>query len=942
MKKKTKLLFKSITLGLLLGSCLYSAQPVFATPYGVGGAKADGDESTAVGPSDYTVADGAYSAAYGYNARAVGWYSVASGDGARANGYYSVALGSNNTAEPDQSSAVGFGNHVGAKGYDGSAIGRANFVYWKSSSAFGCWNVIGDDSQESTTNVEASAFGFSNKVEGSKGSAFGHANYASGAEASAFGYNNYATGDYSNAFGRWNNYDFVTEKSLLSGDYSSAIGHNNIASGQSASAFGSENTASDTGASAFGSGNEASGQRSTAVGVSNEAETAFSTAMGFENKTQGPRASAVGYRNKASGLNAAAFGNGILQGDDTEIPNEASGDYSSAFGVANLASGLNAAAFGNGIKQDDNTVISNEASGDYSSAFGVVNMASGDYAAAFGNNSKAYAAYSLAIGSSAEAGDQTDAGATETIAIGHTAKATALEAIAMGFKAQATGQKATSLGASSAASAEGATAVGDGAMAEAEGAAAFGWRASAGAVNSVALGTDAYAGAANSVALGANSLAGALPTPVDYTYMGTKISDSFAGKSPLAVVSVGTEGGERLVTNVAAGRISATSTDAINGSQLWYVADSINTRINDVIAGMPVVDAGNNTTVDVTPASSSGGSTPSGNASTSQPPAEIVQKTYTVSAWDTTVEADAGENNIIVTPTIDTTGMTRDYKLALNKDLTVDSVTATDITAANGAIDNITAKDIQTDTLTATDVTATNGTIDNITAKDVQTDTLTATDITATNGTIDNITTNVVKVGGGNVTIDNNGMSIAGGPSVTTDGVDAGGKKITNVADGVAPTDAVNMGQLGSGMNELGQQINRLGTRLNKVGAGAAALANMHPLDYDPHNKLSFSTGIGNYRNETAAALGVFYRPTERVMFNLGGTVGNDNNMIGLGINFALDRKIKNGNGIEFPALGKPAQATMNAKIQKLETENAEMKAEIAELRQLVQKLANK
>ena len=120
--------------------------------------------------------------------------------------------------------------------------------------------------------------------------------------------------------------------------------------------------------------------------------------------------------------------------------------------------------------------------------------------------------------------------------------------------------------------------------------------------------------------------------------------------------------------------------------------------------------------------------------------------------------------------------------------------------------------------------------------------------------------------------------------------------KITNIGDGeVAPgsRDAVNGGQLYEATKDIARMdgaIDKLGDRMSKVGAGAAALAALHPLDFDPDEKLSFSAGVGNYRGETAAALGAFYRPDEKVMFSIGGTFGNGENMVNAGITFALDR----------------------------------------------------
>lgn len=95
---------------------------------------------------------------------------------------------------------------------------------------------------------------------------------------------------------------------------------------------------------------------------------------------------------------------------------------------------------------------------------------------------------------------------------------------------------------------------------------------------------------------------------------------------------------------------------------------------------------------------------------------------------------------------------------------------------------------------------------------------------------------------------------------------------------------------IGNQINNMEYSLNKLDGRLDKVGAGAAALAALHPLDFDPDEKLTFSAGMGNYRGENAAALGMFYRPDEKTMFSLGGTIGNGENMVNVGVSFALDR----------------------------------------------------
>lgn len=97
-------------------------------------------------------------------------------------------------------------------------------------------------------------------------------------------------------------------------------------------------------------------------------------------------------------------------------------------------------------------------------------------------------------------------------------------------------------------------------------------------------------------------------------------------------------------------------------------------------------------------------------------------------------------------------------------------------------------------------------------------------------------------------------------------------------------------------VNELDHRVDNLGSRVDKVGAGAAALAALHPMDFDPDDKLTFAAGYGNYKGKNAAAVGAFYRPDEKVMLSVGGTFGNGENMVNAGISFSLDRTARVSN----------------------------------------------
>lgn len=151
----------------------------------------------------------------------------------------------------------------------------------------------------------------------------------------------------------------------------------------------------------------------------------------------------------------------------------------------------------------------------------------------------------------------------------------------------------------------------------------------------------------------------------------------------------------------------------------------------------------------------------------------------------------------------------------------------------------------------------------------------------------------------GNTTINNSGLTVKGDDNhkditIQQDNVNMGGNKITGVAPGaVTPdsTDAVNGSQLyaaGQAISNLGGAVNKLGTRVDRVGAGSAALAALHPLDFDPDDKWDFAAGYGHYRGANAAAVGAYYRPNEDTMFSIGGSFGGGENMFNAGVSIKL------------------------------------------------------
>ena len=173
--------------------------------------------------------------------------------------------------------------------------------------------------------------------------------------------------------------------------------------------------------------------------------------------------------------------------------------------------------------------------------------------------------------------------------------------------------------------------------------------------------------------------------------------------------------------------------------------------------------------------------------------------------------------------------------------------------------------------------------------------TVTAGDnITVTKGSNDKGGENYTVALDKNITVDS--VKVGDKTYISDKGLNANDQKVTNVAAGElseTSKDAVNGSQLYKTNQEVvnnTNRINKLGSRVNKVGAGAAALAALHPMDFDPDDKLTFSAGYGNYAGENAAAIGAYYRPDEKVMFSVAGTVGNGENMVNAGVSFALDR----------------------------------------------------
>ena len=690
---------------------------------------------------------------------------------------------------------------------------------------------------------------------------------ATGLNSTAFGYNTLASGQGALAFGgigaqivREDPEDKLSNKVLVlydpneaSGDNAVAFGLNtkatanqatvfglsNIASGENATAWGNENSATAENATAWGNENSATAENATAWGNWNTAEGKKSTAWGDGNTTEGENATAWGYSNTASGKNATSWGE----------RNIAVGINATAWGAESVAYGQNATAFGEYTRAYGRASTSwgeedTEAIGDYSTAWGEVTKA-------YGENSTTWGGYSKAYGKNATA---------------------------FGYYSEAYGNNSLAiLGAKT----------------------GFGERTDdkdkygnwiytvTGGENAMAVGENAHAKLDDSIALGSRAVADREKGVVGYDLTGEDHSEDASGVwvSTENAVSVGDadNGVTRQITGVAAG---TNDTDAVNVAQLKKVAEKIDQAGNDthIEAGdyavtdnkvsMNIIDKDGTTTGTVTIT----------DIASKTELDKIDNRVTNIENKIGDITETAGKHSSVSTEDsnviIDDTGTNeaggKDYKISLNKDQVLNSVTT-----GNTVMNTEGLKVGDTVSVTNTAVTA------------------------------------------GNTSISNEGLKVDNKIYVSKDGLNANSQKIINVADGeVSATskDAVNGSQLHATnqqvMNNV-NNINRLGDRLDKVGAGAAALAALHPMDFDPDDKWSFAAGYGNYAGQSAAALGAYYRPNEKIMFSVGGTVGNGENMVNAGISFSLDRTNHVSN----------SRTAMAREILDLRAEVAELKA---------------
>ncbi|CDA50163.1 hemagglutinin family protein [Dialister sp. CAG:486] len=364
------------------------------------------------------------------------------------------------------------------------------------------------------------------------------------------------------------------------------------------------------------------------------------------------------------------------------------------------------------------------------------------------------------------------------------------------------------------------------------------------------------------------------------------------------------------ISGVAAGAVTADSTDAVNGSQLHAVATEAGKHSKVV----------NGSNINVEEAEVNG------------------QKIYKVGLNDDVLLGKLTGNNVSISGTngtIETTGSiaTKDRIIA-DKGAQLAGINVSGNIISNGAV-RIAAQNKTDIAQNKADIGKLDNRVTNVESLAKQHTTveagnnITVTESTNTDGG-KKYTVGMAK----DITVDS--VNVGGNIYVNKDGLNANNQTITNVKDGKieeGSKDAVNGGQLyatnqlvkenASNISLLGNSINKLDNRVDKVGAGAAALAALHPLDFDPEDKWDFAAGYGNYSGASAVALGAYYRPNEDTMFSVGGSFGNGENMVNAGVSLKL------GQSNHTPA----SKAAMEKKISALSQEVEELKAAIADLR---------
>ncbi|MCK3658835.1 hypothetical protein A4G18_08955 [Pasteurellaceae bacterium Pebbles2] len=434
-----------------------------------------------------------------------------------------------------------------AIGKDASAV-YENEANQNANKAAAMGVAIGYNSTVSRANSDGVSIGANSVAGGQHSSAIGPGATATGTSSTAIGWNSTASSDNTLAFGT---------QAVANSREAMALGYSADATGNRSTALGASATATGHFSTATGNNAQATGNQAVATGI-NAVSSALSTiAVGDRAQATGGQAIATGRQSVASGGSSSAYG---YLAQSTGQESIATGHSANASGYDSIATGHNAAASGIGAIS---TGAESKATGANATSTGFGSQATGDGASAYGANAIASGDGAIATGNGAQAAGE------NAQASGVGAQATQINSIATGTAAQATQVNANALGTNALASKENATAIGTGATAAGE--------------NALAMGTGATVNHANGVAIGANSTGtnAHLGAEKPFTIGGMTYGETAGAiKSVGDYFSVGSADSPRQLQNVAAGLVSATSTDGVNGSQLYAVADVLGKGIN--------------------------------------------------------------------------------------------------------------------------------------------------------------------------------------------------------------------------------------------------------------------------------------------------------------------------------------------------------------------------
>lgn len=643
---------------------------------------------------------------------------------------------------------------------------------------------------------------------------------------------------------------------------------------------------------------------SIVLGISSSSEGVNSTVLGNNNKLTGVKngrnnSIVAGQNLDVEGAHNAVFGTDYNNYDHKLT--KVFGEQNTVIGVGNLV--------GYTAEKDPNDptkwiYTKKDSSFDHNVAVGITNTVNGG-SMVFGRNSLVDD-LGTSVGYGNEIVGSNDGGGQRGLALGNRLTVKGEEAVAVGTDASATAGWAIAMGSKS--------------SAEKETAMAFGY--------------DSHAKVSGGVALGSWSVAdtAAGVSGYDPSTKAASTDTSAAWKSTLGAVSVGdkTEGYTRQITNVAAG---AQDTDAVNVAQLkkavagaadgndTLISGSNGLSLSGKTLSMSVKDtAGNEVkgSVDLSSVADGNDKLVSDNNALS-----LSGKTLSMSVKDTAGNEVKGSVDLsAIAGQIDT-----NTTYTMSGTQNADNTTTITLKGSDGKENKVTVatKDTRNTVKAGENVTL-----------DTAANTFGGTEYTVNvkaDGKVENGNTKIVS-----------GNTVYHETHVKNDGnyvkkENSAGDNLT-ILDKQVGKNTTNITNLGNTINNLNGKLGTLDNRISKVGAGAAALAALHPLDFDPHDKWDIAAGFGNYRNASAAAVGLFYRPNERTMMSLGWTMGDDRNMINAGIS------VKLGRGDVYTRYSKVEMANqikdLKEKNDKMQAENKEMRSELNELKAQVAALAAK